>query len=207
VALDDAVHLFESFEDSRAAAELTSLLRHSLPGEIAAKAHLYLGLIALNASKPDEVKAEFRHALEANPGIELPRDASPKARLAFGEVRHALMAEFEAGGARANEPFTAAPAASAETQRARTSHSHAVAYILGAATVVFAGVAVYGGIQLLNYNSMVSSGNSSVGSGAKPPYSLDQLNSARGPASFWAVGWPVSAALGAAGVAGTILTW
>ena len=48
---------------------------------------------------------------------------------------------------------------------------------------------------------MVDTGNGS-GSGVRPTYTSDQLASGRGQASFWAVGWPVAAALATAGTRG-----
>jgi hypothetical protein len=53
---------------------------------------------------------------------------------------------------------------------------------------------------------MVATGNG-AGNGVKPTYNSSQLASAHGPASFWAIGWPVAAGLGAAGLTGTILAW
>jgi hypothetical protein len=214
-ALREAVQLFENFEDERAAAAFKALLARAPPGEVAAEAHAYLGLIDFNAFRPDDAKVEFRRALEANSAVDLPLAASPKARLAFGQVRRDLEAEIEAGapakkrpppapeatGAPAFEPAPFAATAPAVEQPG-PSGSHTAAFILGAATLVFAGLAIYGGVEVLNYSSMVGAGQ--VGA---PKYSLDQLNSARGPASFWAVGWPVSAGLSAAGVVGTALTW
>ena len=68
------------------------------------------------------------------------------------------------------------------------------------------GLAIYGGAEVASYNSMVASGNSAVGSGSVP-YSASQIASNRGPAGFWAVGWPIAAGLGAVGVAGSVLVW
>jgi hypothetical protein len=79
-------------------------------------------------------------------------------------------------------------------------------YVLIAATAVLTGVAIYGGYEVANYNSMVAAGNNAVGSGSVP-YSASQIGSNRGPASFWAVGWPVAACVAAAGVVGAVLTW
>jgi tetratricopeptide (TPR) repeat protein len=225
-ALHEAVQLFENFEDERAAAAFKALLARSPPGEIAAQAHAYLGLIAFNAFQPDEAKAEFRHALEANSAVDLPPTASPKARLAFGQVRRDLEAEIETGTRSARRsppahqpvrqpayndamvpavepaPLAATAASPTEVEQAEPSRSHTAAYVLGGATLVLAGLAIYGGVEVLNYGSMVGAGQ--VG---EPKYTLDQLNSARGPASFWAVGWPVAAGRAAAGVVGAALTW
>ncbi len=213
-ALDRAIKLFESFEDEEAGAAFAALLERSPPGEIAARAHLYLGLIAFNAFKPDLAKAEFRQALAANFAEELPQQVSPKARATFAQVRRDVMAELEGGASpkarhQAPQPAPAATTSvpdaavsGTETTAPAPTHSHTAAYMLGSATLLLAAVAVYGGVEVLNYSSMVGAGTTS-----KPVYSLDQLQSAKGPASFWAVGWPVAAGLAAAGAVGTGLTW
>jgi hypothetical protein len=255
--LERGIGLFENFKDSEAAVVFRRVLTRSPPGSLAAKARLYLGLIAFNAIDPDEAKVQFRHALEANPAAELPRQASPKAKLAFDQVRRDLSKEtaaaaeapaatpWEAAGAM---PEAAAPApvppvaapegvASAEMLTPRfdaaapaeapspaveatsqsgglievsapqaSPSSHVASYVLIAATAVLTGVAIYGGYEVANYNSMVAAGNNAVGSGSVP-YSASQIGSNRGPASFWAVGWPVAACVAAAGVVGAVLTW
>jgi hypothetical protein len=206
-ACDDAVQLFEDFEDEAAALKLRTLLLRLPPGEIAAKAHLYLGLIAFNDMKPDLAKAEFRRALEANPAIDLPRQASPKTRLAFAAARRALEVELEARPRalqKAAGPVVPRPAAATTAvpvlviEPEPTSPSHTIAYVLSATTLVLAGLAIYGGVQVLDYKSMV---------GIPPQYTLDQIQAAHGSASFWAVGWPVATGLGAAGLVGAVLTW
>ena len=207
-----AVKLFEAFEDERAAAALRQLLKRAPPGNVVSKAHLYLGLIAFNHFDPDEARIEFRRALEANPANNLPPQASPKARLAFAQVRRDVEAEVETGSRAPNEgtalmpAFESVPATGTtspqEVEQTAPAHPRVAAYLLGAATLVLAGLAVYGGVEVLNFNSTVNAANSAA-TGTKPTYS----NDARGPASFWAVGWPLAAGLGAAGVVGTVLTW
>jgi hypothetical protein len=200
-ALDDAVQFFESFEDERAAMKFRALLARAPPGEIAAKVHLYLGIIAFDDMKPDVARTEFRRALEANPAVELPPKTSPKTRLAFGGVRHALELEMDPG-TRGSKP-AAAPAAAISApvlviEAEPPSHSHTAAYILGGATLVLTGLAIYGGGQVIGYNGMIET---------PPQYTLNQIQSAQGSASFWAVGWIVAAGLAAAGLTGAILTW
>jgi hypothetical protein len=216
-ALRDAIHLFESFKDDKAAAALRALLAHSPPASVAAKAHIYLALIALNAANSEGARTEFASALQADFLVDLPPGQSPKARLAFGQVRSALMAQDEAGPTSPKSPKPAdntalmpafdtvppaATAPAAEVERTSPSHSHVASYVLGAATLVLAGVAIYGGVEVLDFNSTVNAGNSAA-AGSKPTYS----NDARGTASFWAIGWPVAAGLAAAGVVGTVLAW
>ncbi len=257
VELERGIRAFEDFKDTEAAVIFHRVLDRSPPGSLAAKARVYLGLIALNALDLDEAKVQFRHALEADPAAVLPRQAPPKAQPVFDQVRHDISAQ---AGAPPAVPETAAkaapavvpeaaPAAAPETGQPPApsaansgellapsfdkpplaegassaapkagadfidtsapkpaSSSHVASYVLIAATAVLTGVAIYGGYEVASYNSMVAAGNSAVGSGSVP-YSASQISSNRGPASFWAIGWPVTAVLAAAGGVGAVLTW
>ncbi len=97
--LEKAVRLFDDFEDKKAEAVLFDLLRHAPPPEQAAKAHVYLGLIALNALKSDKAKAEFKLALNLDTTTELPFDAAPKARLTFDQARREVEQDAQTGRA------------------------------------------------------------------------------------------------------------
>lgn len=103
VQLDRAIQLFNNFEDQRAESSLAELLQRRPPSGQAARARVYLGLIALNALKSDAARAEFKAALAIEPTTELPFDASPKARLVFEQVRQEfvvdVMGTSSAGGA------------------------------------------------------------------------------------------------------------
>lgn len=143
VVLRDAVQLFESFKDERAAAALRALLSQSPPASIAATAHIYLALIALNAGDAEAAKGEFAKAVRTDVLVELPPDQSPKARFAFGQVRSDLVNSVE-GGLRSSvrpaaeavpavpTPFTAAPEA-AVTESEPKGHIRAGAWWLGGA--------------------------------------------------------------------------
>ncbi len=111
--IEHAVHLYQSMDDVHAAAAFRQILLGNPPGEVAGKAHLYLGLIAFQAFHPDQAREEFKQAIEANPAIDLPPTVSPKARIAFAEARRAVSRELEApdvGQAAARTP----PPASAD---------------------------------------------------------------------------------------------
>jgi len=56
----------------------------------AAKAHLYLGLVRLNAFDSARARAEFATALTIDPALELPYEAPPKAEVLFGQARASL---------------------------------------------------------------------------------------------------------------------
>lgn len=93
--LSQAIALFNDFEDARAEAVLGELLKRGPAPDQAAKAHVYLGLIALNALKTDKARTEFRRALDSDPTTEIPFDASPKARLTFEQVRKEVELEAQ----------------------------------------------------------------------------------------------------------------
>ncbi len=94
--LDEAVGLYQAMDDARAAEAFMKVLAASPPGEVAAKAHLYLGLIAFNAFHPDAARAEFMKAILANPAIDLPPGVAPKTRISFAEAHRAVARELEA---------------------------------------------------------------------------------------------------------------
>jgi hypothetical protein len=61
-------------------------------------------------------------------------------------------------------------------------------------------VAVYGGVQVVNYNGLVNGA-------PKNPAAIAQIAAAQGGANFWRFGWPVAAGIGAALLGGAVLTW
>ena len=177
------------------------------PKAVAAKAHVYLGVIALNLSSVDQAKEEFRLALVADATAELPYEASPKARTVFAEAQRDFDAELQArrvsGGVRADVPPAVVPVvveAAGEPPKA-SSHPSALAVVLGSVGVVAGAVAVYGGIQVLNYNNNVGAGNSNQGT-----MNMSTLGP-RSTAQFWAVSWLIFAGLGAAGLTAAALAW
>ncbi len=204
--LQRALKLFESFQDEKASAALRELLTRRPPAAVVSKAHLYLGLILFNGNKSEEARDEFKLAMRADPAIELPLGLSPKTRLAFDEARQELSREVSA----APEPARPPPAPSAATSltpgvvvqatEAPRRRSHWLTWTLGALGVAAGAVAVYGGVELLNYGSMVKSGAAAPGS-----VSASQLDATNAP--FWSVGWIVAAAVGAAGVTSAGLVW
>ncbi|MHB8418607.1 MAG: hypothetical protein ACYDCL_11055 [Myxococcales bacterium] len=218
--LDRAIAAFESFRDDEAAALLREVLAQQPPGAVAAKAHLYLGLIALNAIDPDLTRAEFKLSLEANPAIELPTQVSPKAWLAFEEVRRSMTSQLANRGrleipaqaqSQAPPPANAPPPApttatspapsSPTVEKARGGRSHLSSYVLGGVTLLCAAAAIYGGVEVLSYQSMRAQ------SSASNPISYTRLAPAYDSARFWAYGWPAAAGLAAAGLTSAVLTW
>jgi len=86
------MRLHDSLDDDRAQEVLRELLHHAPPADLAAKAHLYLGIIALDALKVDEARDEFQQAIGIDPTLEPPVNASPKTRALYLEARRKLAA-------------------------------------------------------------------------------------------------------------------
>ncbi len=85
--LADAIRLYQELKFERAAAKLENLLRGSVKTVEAARAHLYLGLIAAEKIDIDRARSEFRQALLLNPTTELPPLSSAKIQVVFDQVR------------------------------------------------------------------------------------------------------------------------
>ncbi|MHB1845850.1 MAG: hypothetical protein ACYCWW_13570 [Deltaproteobacteria bacterium] len=151
-SLPHAIDLFQNLEDEKATAELHALLRTAPPAAQAATAHVYLGLIALNAVDPGRAREEFKRALSIDPGAELPADSSPKVQRVFDQARR------EVAGAPSPPPSPpvspvakppAAPAlATAEHVAAPIERaSRLPAYVTGGVALVTVGVGAALGLQ------------------------------------------------------------
>jgi tetratricopeptide (TPR) repeat protein len=194
---------FENLDDEQATRAFRQLLAEKPPREIAAKAHLYLGLIAFNSNSTEVAATEFKLALKANPAIELPPTSSPKARLLIGEARNELAGEIEQQSAQPPAAPIAATTPAVEVAAAiEPRHPRAAAIALGIAGILVGATAVYGGIQVLDYQGLVSSANASPRSVAG-----SQVVSAHGAAQFWAAAWIPLAAIGAGCFVATAFTW
>jgi hypothetical protein len=133
-----AIQLFESFQDTEAAKALTDLLHRPAPASIAARAHLYLALIRLNAIDPEGARGEMEKALATDVMVDLPRGQSPKAQMLFAQARREIIAggaETPPVGPAVTSPAPA-PAASAETNGPRVGSSHLPAYLVGVGSLV-----------------------------------------------------------------------
>jgi tetratricopeptide (TPR) repeat protein len=89
-ALAHAVELFNNLQSDQAGAEFHKLLHRHPKTSDAARAHLYLGILAFNALDIDAARDEFRQALLLNPAIELPFNSSPKVMVTLTQVRNSL---------------------------------------------------------------------------------------------------------------------
>lgn len=196
--LREAIQAYQNLDDSRAVMAFRSILEKAPPREVAAKAHLYLGLIAFNAIHPDLADGEFRKAIEANPAIDAPPDCSPKARLAFAEARQEVtreLAKLELGAA-------APLAALQKVERPRPTRGHVLSLTLGGVAIALGVVAAIGGAQVVSYNSLVSSANSDKG---QTPAA--RVVSAQGSANFWRYGWIASVVAAGGALTASVFTW
>jgi tetratricopeptide (TPR) repeat protein len=198
-----AIALFENFDDEGATAVLKPILAQQPPNRVAAKVHLYLGLIALNALRTDEARAELKQALVIDPTLELPPVASPKTKTVFGQVRQQVEAEAEAVPNKHSGP---APSTAVSTDKpppeVEPGHSHWGSWTLGGIAVVAGAAAIYGGVEVVAYNSLIAAATTSPRS-----YTSSQIASARSIAEVASPGWIVAAGVGAACLTAAFFTW
>jgi hypothetical protein len=195
---DRGVAYFRAFDDGHAQTEFDAVLALDPPGEMAARARVYLGLIAFNAIRPDPAQQQFEAALLENPAVELPADASPKARMSFDEARQRVARRMASGQSKpGTQPPESAPPAAVEATSS-PSHSHALSITLGAIGLVAVGVGVYGAVEVAQYNSLIDQ----APQGNVQSSQLTSLS-----AGFWAVAWIPFVAVGAAGLTAAGFTW
>lgn len=92
-SLAHAKALLGNFDDDAAAAELRQLLATHPPAPVAAQAHLYLGLVAINQLRTDGAVKEFEEAIRRDLGIDLPPVVPPLAHRAFERARDVVLRE------------------------------------------------------------------------------------------------------------------
>ncbi|HUB08589.1 MAG TPA: hypothetical protein VMB50_16405 [Myxococcales bacterium] len=143
--LDQAEAALENFRDADAKAVLVGLLHHAPQARVAARAHLFLGIIAFNDYDTTTARAEFKQALALDPGLDLPiRLVSPKVSLLFAEARRDLFREVVAQGDVPPPAVLEAPAAPTKYPGRMASY-----WVLGGAAVA-AGVGAYFGVDQTN---------------------------------------------------------
>jgi hypothetical protein len=171
--LSHAIELFDRGEDARARRELQKLAGKKLSTADAARVHIYLGLLRLNALDTDGTRAEFAKAVSIDPTIELPVDASPKAALVFKQARADAdrSAAPQSPAAPAPEPVPAAAPAPAPEQiptpvvvvdqssAPATSSSHLASLVVGGVGLASA---IAGGVCLGLSASTLSSARSAT---------------------------------------------
>ncbi|HUB09404.1 MAG TPA: hypothetical protein VMB50_20540 [Myxococcales bacterium] len=189
-----AIRAFDELNDERARTLLGDLLSSAPPDRLAAQAYLYLGIIDFNALDKMHANEELQRALELDPAVEMPHDASPKLSLAFEELRRLLARRL-----RAEDDVAPAGAVSPPPQvKKRAARPRVWPWVLGAAALVAASASVWGWVQVASFEQL---------KGATTPITQAQAQSAQSAAQ---VGEPVgiAAAIAAAGlVTGAVLTW
>jgi len=137
-AMQQALRFHESFDDGRAVALLHELLHHGPPVDIAAKAHLYLGIIALDALRVADAREEFEQAIGIDPTLEPPLTSSPKVGALYRDVRRKLATgpEMRSRAAEPAPPSALPPALSPMpppelTEPPPEPPSHLPAYVVG----------------------------------------------------------------------------
>ncbi len=164
-SLAQAIELFRHLEDQRAAKLLKQFLTEEHPTGEAALAHVYLGLIKLNALDDKGCKEEFTTALTLDPSLELPPKISPKARPLFADAKKAMPAPAPKAAPTAEAAATGPaldvappPLVMLEDAQVATGPSRIPAYATGIGAVVVAGVGVVLGVlSNSDYNSAISS--------------------------------------------------
>ena len=206
--LSPAIQAYQHLDDRRAIQGFQAILATNPPREVAAKAHLYLGLLAFNALKLELADEEFKRAIRADPTIEVPPDSSPKAALIFAEARQEVTKEVE----RPEAPTRLRPAsANGDTllvdqagHPIAPARSHLLSFVLGGVGLALGLVAVVGGAQVISYDSYVDSLNH--GDVKQLPTGA-QVASQQSSSNFWRYGWVVFAAGGAGALAAGVMTW
>lgn len=175
-ALDDAVHLFQSFEDAKAAVALRELLRRSPPQAIAAKAHIYLGMIALNASDEPGAKAEFEKAVATSVLVDMPPGQSPKAQILFAEARRSVAAAPLPAPSQGAPPAAEGTPPAALTVAETPAPSHVPAYVVGGIGIAaLAAGGIFGYLQQQAQSSAVNDPGAAAARNAGQPYAQDGI--------------------------------
>jgi hypothetical protein len=153
-SLAEAIELFKHLEDQRAAKMLTQFLTDQHSTSDAALAHVYLGLIRLNALDDRGCQEEFNTALTLDPALELPPKTSPKARPIFAEAQKA----HPAPAPKPQLDVAPPPLVMVEDSKiAKAAPSRIPAYATGIGAVVVAGVGiVLGVLSNSDYTSAVA---------------------------------------------------
>jgi hypothetical protein len=151
-SLTEAIEQFKHLEDQRAAKLLTEFLTEQRSTAEAGLAHVYLGLIRLNALDDEGCLREFKTAMALDATLELPPKVSPKAKPLFAQAKK------DVAPVAAPAPAVAAPpVVMLEGAPPSAGSSRVPAYATGIGAVVVAGVGiVLGVLSNSDYNSAVA---------------------------------------------------
>lgn len=140
-SLTEAIEQFKHLEDQRAAKLLTEFLTEQRSTAEAGLAHVYLGLIRLNALDDEGCQREFKTALALDATLELPPKVSPKAKPIFAQLKKEV-----APAASPALAVVAPPMVMLEGSPPSAGSSHIPAYATGIGAVVVAGVGIVLGV-------------------------------------------------------------
>ncbi|MHB8420770.1 MAG: hypothetical protein ACYDCL_22070 [Myxococcales bacterium] len=130
-ALDHALARYRDLDESAAERELRALLAGNPGPHVAALAHLYLGLIAMELEYDSPLaETEFRRAVALEPTIDLPLSAAPKERMIFFRAQKDEI-ESETTGRTPTPVQAAAPAAALTEPAPARGHVSSAAWWLG----------------------------------------------------------------------------
>jgi Caspase domain len=200
--LAEALDRYHHFDERKAKEQLQAIVGTDASPSVLSKAHLYLGIIALNGLNEELSREEFRKALVALATAEVPaEDTSPKVELvfrqAFAEVQRQARQDAEAPPILS--PVNDTQPLSLEAPPPMASRRpHWLSIGLGALAVASAGVASYGGYEVLEYQSLY---------GRSPQVNFNTYLAARSSAQFWSYGWGVAAGVAAALGGSAVLVW
>lgn len=189
--LEEAVRSFNNFDDAKAAEQLRMVLAYLPSPDVAAKAHLYLGLIAFNAHELERAQKEFQLAVRLDFEHRASRGLTQGAHRARGGAR---------GGAERAGGTT--PPLHGGRETGGDTRTHLLALTLGGVALVTAAVAVAGAFEMVSYTSTMNQ----VANGTLTE-TADVGIAQQSNAQAWEVATIVCAIVAAAGVTGTVLTW
>jgi hypothetical protein len=203
-SLTHAQALYQIHDADGAESELRALLTHKLSARVAATAHVYLGMLALEARSDTEgARAEMLRALKLDPNVSMPLSASPEVQQLFARVHDEHPGTGTPHGPNSPLPPEAMtePAPAAAVAQTKPAPSHGPwPWVLGAAALVAVGVSVWGFLQ-------VAADNSAAAQSRTQPVSLAQAQSAVAEGQLGQdVGISAAVAAAALGV-GAGLTW
>ncbi len=173
-SLSHAEALYEIRDAEGAEHELRALLSHKLPTRVAATAHLYLGMVALEAhSDPDAARAEFARALKLDPNSAMPLSATPEELQLFERSRDQLPYGRSPNELASPLPTESAPepVPAGALAKAKAPAGHGPwPWVLGGAAIAAAAVSVWGFVQ-------VAADNSAAAQSRSQPVTLAQAQS------------------------------
>jgi hypothetical protein len=156
-SLRQAIALFNEGHEVEAEHELKRLLGTHPNASDEAHAHVYLGLLRLNALDSAAAHREFMAALSADLLVELPFEASPKAETLFDQARAEVRARSRNGGASKASASSSSRAVSEAAVAAPLAPDPIVISLVGAGAVAAVAGVIFVGLSAASLSSAKSS--------------------------------------------------